>query len=184
MSHCIQVNETIAAKLYPDTGQTCNHNCVVSNLTFSSNHAPEKHSLHIVYLAFKSWEINDWIEARLKLWAQHSQMPCSKQYFQGLTQCQAFSTCSTNSHYSHKEKMEKMETMVGDNNKTSYIFFFLPSVLDSNSSICLDENWESCFTSLISQEWCWSSHLDQQFQRIRCPFLHISLFYGTKMLQK
>lgn len=128
MSHCIQVNETIAAKLYPDTGQTCNHNCVVSNLTFSSNHAPEKHSLHIVYLAFKSWEINDWIEARLKLWAQHSQMPCSKQYFQGLTQCQAFSTCSTNSHYSHKEKMEKMETMVGDNNKTSYIFFFFYQV--------------------------------------------------------
>ena len=43
---------------YPDTRQSHNHNCMVSNITLSSNHVPKKNSnnLPIVYIAFTSWQ--------------------------------------------------------------------------------------------------------------------------------
>lgn len=41
---------------YPDTRQSHNHNCMVSNITLSSNHVPKKknNDLPIVYIAFTS----------------------------------------------------------------------------------------------------------------------------------
>lgn len=49
ISHCIKYMKQQEQNYYPDTRQSHNHNCMVSNITFSNNHVPEK---KIVYLLF------------------------------------------------------------------------------------------------------------------------------------